>query len=92
MISGGSCTVVYVVTVVTVCLVAGPSVNWPIVELWDGIKAVVVVVVVEESWVVPSPVGVPGAVDRAASGLVTPSPILLAMVSCSRVARERAGG
>lgn len=40
----------------------------------------------------PSPVGVPGAVDRAASGFVTPSPILLAMAWCSRATRERAGG
>lgn len=90
--SGGSCTVVYVVTVVTVCLVAGPSVNWPMVELWGGIMEVVVVVVVEVSWVLFSPVGVPGAVDRAASGLETPKPMLLAMAWWSRVGREIGGG
>lgn len=73
MTSGGSDTVVVVVTVVTVCWVAGPKDSCAMVECCGGIMEVVVVVVwVWVSSVFPwlgmlSSVGDAGAVERMPS-------------------------
>ena len=77
MTKGGRDTVVVVVTVVTVCWVAGPKLNWPTVECGGGMVKVFVVVVVVWSLSRPraglsggmSSVGDAGAVDSTASGL-----------------------